>query len=351
MGPGRGVVSTRLRRLAAAVGSAPLVIAAQAGAARAGSAAPQQPAGGAASSGGSAPSALSWIPIEDSRGISVWKYEMSLDRGGVTSPGSDISSDGTKVAFQASSDELVQGYQPLDSTAFVRDLAAGTTVVASAGPGGAALPGSSSDPQLSADGSTVVFRSFAHLAGPPTREMQIYHHVLATGVTTRVATGEGSRRDQAVSGDGAFVIFTSDSDDLSDDDPFGDEDVYVFEVGSGQVSLISQASPSAPPHRPKPSHDGVVSDDGSTVVFTSREQLVGGLGGEPRDVAYAYDVATGTVSLASHLKDDGFVVGGVAHDVSSDGRRVLYLAAPDVDSRDTYLYLEKVRTRRSAPDG
>ncbi len=36
---------------------------------------------------GQTPSALSWIKLVDSRGISVWKYEMSLDRGGVTDPG------------------------------------------------------------------------------------------------------------------------------------------------------------------------------------------------------------------------------------------------------------------------
>ena len=33
------------------------------------------------------PGALSWIELQDTRGISVWNYELSLDRGGVTSPG------------------------------------------------------------------------------------------------------------------------------------------------------------------------------------------------------------------------------------------------------------------------
>lgn len=43
-----------------------------------------------ADSGTSAPAALSWMDIKDSHGISIWKYEMSLDRGGVTSPGKVI---------------------------------------------------------------------------------------------------------------------------------------------------------------------------------------------------------------------------------------------------------------------
>lgn len=36
---------------------------------------------------GQTPAALSWITLNDSSGTSVWNYELSLDRGGVTSPG------------------------------------------------------------------------------------------------------------------------------------------------------------------------------------------------------------------------------------------------------------------------
>jgi hypothetical protein len=36
------------------------------------------------------PGALSWTNPKDSRGIGVWNYEMSLDRGGITSPGKVI---------------------------------------------------------------------------------------------------------------------------------------------------------------------------------------------------------------------------------------------------------------------
>lgn len=35
---------------------------------------------------GQTPPALSWIDLKDSRGISMWNFEMSLDRGGITSP-------------------------------------------------------------------------------------------------------------------------------------------------------------------------------------------------------------------------------------------------------------------------
>ena len=35
---------------------------------------------------GQTPPALAWIELKDSRGISLWNFEMSLDRGGITSP-------------------------------------------------------------------------------------------------------------------------------------------------------------------------------------------------------------------------------------------------------------------------
>ena len=35
---------------------------------------------------GQTPPALSWIQLSDSRGISIWNFELSLDRGGLTSP-------------------------------------------------------------------------------------------------------------------------------------------------------------------------------------------------------------------------------------------------------------------------
>ena len=48
------------------------------------------PAQAADGSSAQVPGALSWIELQDSRGISVWNYELSLDRGGVTSPGKII---------------------------------------------------------------------------------------------------------------------------------------------------------------------------------------------------------------------------------------------------------------------
>lgn len=46
------------------------------------------------------PAALSWIALTDSRGISVWSYGMSLDGGGLTSPGKLVWSFPTELLWQ-----------------------------------------------------------------------------------------------------------------------------------------------------------------------------------------------------------------------------------------------------------
>ena len=43
-----------------------------------------------ADGGSNAPAALKWMDLKDSDGTSIWNYELSLDRGGVTNAGKVI---------------------------------------------------------------------------------------------------------------------------------------------------------------------------------------------------------------------------------------------------------------------
>lgn len=80
LGLGRRVrtVPTWARRLLTVLALLPMGLLAQLGVALAGDSGNQL---------GQTPAALSWIKLTDSRGISVWNYELSLDRGGITAPG------------------------------------------------------------------------------------------------------------------------------------------------------------------------------------------------------------------------------------------------------------------------
>ena len=103
-----------------------------------------------------------------------------------------LSADGMRVAFTA------RGASELDTGVYVRDLASGTTVLASRATGGAGPPafGGSSHPSLSADGTRVAFTSDAYNLSPakcnPARG--IFVRDLATATTTLVSTGDGLNR-------------------------------------------------------------------------------------------------------------------------------------------------------------
>src|SRR5262249_11283842 len=71
-----------------------------------------------------------------------------------------ISADGTRVAFMVESPLPPEYWQPLDQV-YVRDIAAGTTILVSADSSGASAAGFSYAPAISADGSTVAFVSGA----------------------------------------------------------------------------------------------------------------------------------------------------------------------------------------------
>lgn len=65
-----------------------------------------QPASAAVAAGsddklGQTPAALAWIHVKDSRGIPLWNYEMSLDRGGVTHPDRFFWSSVTDICWGA----------------------------------------------------------------------------------------------------------------------------------------------------------------------------------------------------------------------------------------------------------
>ena len=49
---------------------------------------------------GQTPPSLAWIDLADSRGVAVWSYELSINRGGITSPGAFVWSVGADTCWQ-----------------------------------------------------------------------------------------------------------------------------------------------------------------------------------------------------------------------------------------------------------
>ncbi len=152
-----------------------------------------------------------------------------------------LSHDGALVAFVSRARNLPGA----DGRAhvYLRDLVGATTVRVS-GP----QPGDAQDPSISADGRYVAWvgrlrpRS-ATLAGQRSR---IWVHDRAAGTTRLVSTGPGGRpadgyaSQPVVAADGAHVAFTSTSGTMAPGKPFGLPGVFVCDLRTGQVTLVSR---------------------------------------------------------------------------------------------------------------
>ena len=178
-----------------------------------------------------------------------------------------ISADGTKVAFATLADNLGSISNPDPETplhrlnVYVRDLTAGTTVLASRANGAGGAPGnadSGGQPGLaiSGDGTKVVFHSQATNLASATRgafSIQSFLRNLATSTTQAVAGGAASSQWPVISGDGTHVAFFTASGLVSADTD-GQLDIYahryVPRAGGGSTPTPTPSATATPAPAP-----------------------------------------------------------------------------------------------------
>lgn len=159
-----------------------------------------------------------------------------------------ISSDGEKVVFASTATNLAPGAKPGMTNIYLRDLRSNTTTLISrSGRSGPAANGDSTHPQISSTGNAVVFESAAtNLSSLAGGEPQVYERKLADGNTFIVSVAENGKAanraavNPSVDGDGGRVAFESAATNLSDIANSVDN-VYVRDIGSGQVFLASRS--------------------------------------------------------------------------------------------------------------
>jgi hypothetical protein len=182
----------------------------------------------------------------------------------------DVSADGRRVVF-AARDPLVPADTNSRRDVYVRDLVAGTTTLVSVGTGGAAGDQDSDSPSISDDGLRVAFSSLAtDLLGTPISDEHVYVRDLLAGTTVladRDAQGQpgvGRAQFPELSGAGNRVAFFAEDPLTSDVIPVGGA-VYVRDLASSTTLLASRADgPDGPAQSvttssesiPSLSHDG-----------------------------------------------------------------------------------------------
>lgn len=162
---------------------------------------------------------------------------VSVGAGGQADKGSfdpDISGSGRYVIFESDATNLIKSDTNDASDIFIRDRKLRTTRRVSVGASGQANHGSFI-PEVSANGRYIAFESRAtNLAGTDTNDVSdVYFRDVVGRRTRRVSLGPNGAQGyehsagQAISADGRFVAWTSESDTLVFDDYNGVRDVFI----------------------------------------------------------------------------------------------------------------------------
>jgi len=164
---------------------------------------------------------------------------VSLDSNGSQGDGDSlrpsISADGRWVAFESSSTNLVAGDTLGVTDVFLRDRQAGTTARISIAWNGAESNGMSDTAKIAADGSRIAFESVSLnlLPGKVGSFQDVYVWDAATGILTRASvSSDGTPADDhsylgAISGDGRLVAFHSFAFFLVPNDTNRRDDVFL----------------------------------------------------------------------------------------------------------------------------
>jgi len=164
-----------------------------------------------------------------------------------------VSSDGLTIAFEFYGNNLVPGDTNGQPDIFLVDRMTGTLRRVSVKGDGSQSNQGSNDPVISADGSTVAFSSHASdlVPGDANGNRDIFVVYWRSGEIRRVSSvddggdGNGEANAPDISGDGSLVVFTSAASNLLTEDQNGAEDVFAAAAFFQQPdqSVGSSASP------------------------------------------------------------------------------------------------------------
>ncbi|WP_226629758.1 FG-GAP-like repeat-containing protein [Alloyangia pacifica] len=163
------------------------------------------------------------------------------------SVGDGFSPDGSRFAFSSAADNLVAGDTNGARDIFAKDLTTGDVLRLSVGADGTEGNGDSSEASYSPDGTKLLFASRAtnFVAGDGNGSQDLFIKDLTTGEITLVSTDSngnqwtGDSYGGVFSPDGTKIAFYSDTSSLAVRDDNGARDVFVKDLVSGSVIVLS----------------------------------------------------------------------------------------------------------------
>ncbi len=272
--------------------------------------------------------------------------------GNLSSVSPTFSTDGDHIAFVSASDNLVSGDTNASYDIYLKNIRTGAVSLLSTTSSGGIANGSSDLVRFTPDGAKVVFLSAASnlVAGDTNAKQDLFIKDLASGQVTRISTGAGGLESNGdagyfdVSADGTKIVFSSAASNLVAGDTNGGEDIFVKDVVTGAITLVSTSA------------SGVIGDiasrypsfspDGNSVLFSSFASNLGA-GSAPGSNIFLKNLITGQVIEVSTNASGQSAVGTSEVPIfSPDGTKVVFyssatnLVSTPNPSFETRLYMK-----------
>ncbi len=194
-----------------------------------------------------------------------------------------LSPDGQFVAFRSEGD-LVAPDNNAKADIYLSSAAGATPysdtpVLVSIDANGQAASGVSSEPAVSADGRYVAFASDSNdlVAGSDSAAADIYVRDVRGATTVRIqgaALPNGASSQPAISNDGRYVVFTSLASNLVSGDTNNVSDVFLYDRTNGNLTRVSTSASGA--QLTGKSSQATISGNGAAIAFASENHTLGG---------------------------------------------------------------------------
>ena len=259
-----------------------------------------------------------------------------------TSYGPSVSADGRYVVFASFASNLVAGDTNGFSDIFVKDTQTGTLSRVSTSSAGVQANCDNLAPAISADGRYVVFASNASnlAAGDTTNGTDIYIKNMQTGAISLISKGEGgSGCAPSINSNGRYVVFRSAQPSLVPNDGNGKFDIFLMDMQTSTISRVTTSSTGAEANDDS-DYSSSISADGRYVVFGSlASNLVAGDTNGTWDI-FLKDMQTGAISLISRNSTTQGNGGSSTAKISADGKYVSFVTTSSNlvanDTNNTY---------------
>ena len=237
--------------------------------------------------------------------------------------GPSINANGTKIAFGSSSDFLGQNIPIGHEEIWLYDTVGMTFTRVTSAPIAGQV---SRNARISADGTKIVFNSFADFLGQgiPSGQEEIWLYDTATMTVTRVTTVTSPGAvygDHSINANGMKIAFSSDSDFLGQGIPRFQNEIWLYDTATMTVSRITTASEAL-----KVSRSPSMNADGTKIAFYGDSDFLGD-GDISQYEVWLCDTTAMTVTrltTASSTNRDS-----ESPSISADGTKIAFISDSD----------------------